>query len=99
MNWKRVNVKFLCPKQKRVLSKIKFLSNNIENSFVEKTPVIDNYRMSEIDLFAKDMGVYIDKVVGLVELKFETLDRKQKVTSVGLSSFHDEIRKGVLFFE
>ena len=99
MNWKCVNIKFLCPKQKRVLSKIRFLSTNIENSFVEKIPVIDNYRMNQIDLFAKDMGVFIDKVVGLVELKFETLDRKHKVTSVGTSSFHDEMCKGVLFFE
>ena len=99
MNWKGVSVALLCPKQKRVLRTIKFLNNEIENSSVEKIPVIDNYRMSEIDLFAKDMGVYIDKVVGLIELKFETLDRKQKITSVGLSSFHDEIRKGVLFFE
>ena len=75
------------------------MNNNIENSCVEKIPVIGDCRMSQIDLFAKGTRVYIDNVVGLVELNFETLDRKHKVTSVGISSFHDETCKGVLFFE
>ena len=66
------------------------MNANIENYCVEKIPDIGNYRMSQIGLFAKDMGVCIDKVVGLVELNFETLDRKRKVTSVGISSFHNE---------
>ena len=53
--------------------------------------------MSQIDLFTKDMGVYIDKVIGFVELKFETLENKHKITSVIISSFHDEMCKGVFF--
>ena len=63
MNWKCVDNKLLCAKQKRVLSKNRLMNANIENSCVEKTPVIGNCRMSQIDLLAKDIGVHIEKLL------------------------------------
>ena len=47
--------------------------------------------------FAKDIGAHIDKVVNLVELIFGKLDKTKTITSVGLSSFHDEESDGIQF--
>ena len=98
MNWKSIDYKILCENQKKDFSKIRLMNQFIEENYNEAVPKISNYSISEIDLFAKDMGAYIDKVAKLVELKFGTLDRRKKITNVGLSAFHNAIQQGVQFF-